>query len=462
MVLGITLSLPVVQTRIGEYVTDMLRKDYKADINVEQVSISIFGGVKLKSVLIRDHHKLTMISAKSIKTNILSFEKLYNGDLLFGEIRIDSLLFNLKTYKGEKETNIGIFSTLFDSGKPSTKPFLLKSKNVYLTNSSFLLSDENSSSPKQLDFKKLNIETSNLKIYGPEVTTNILKMSFLDHHGIAVTDLKTNFAYSLKFIKAEKLSFTTKNSFFNGNAILNYNENDFSDFNNKVEFDVKLDSASIASNDIRHFYKELGENQLFKIKSNIKGTLNDLNFYKLDLADRSNTKINGNIIVDTVKSGTKFITLDGIERSLNEEDIMICDSQGPLCIAGVFGGLDSGVSETTIAIFLESAYFNPVSIRKTAKRHGLSTDASFRFERGIDPAITDYALKRAAILILEVAGGEITSDLIDINNSKSIKILWNRADQSLSIFGQESKKEFEIYYLRQTSAPIMSCTCDHC
>lgn len=98
---------------------------------------------------------------------------------------------------------------------------------------------------------------------------------------------------------------------------------------------------------------------------------------------------------------------------------MICDAQGPLCIAGVFGGLNSGVSESTNVIFLESAYFNPVSIRKTAKRHGLSTDASFRFERGIDPAITDYALKRAAILILEVAGGEITSDLIDVNNAKN-------------------------------------------
>ena len=131
------------------------------------------------------------------------------------------------------------------------------------------------------------------------------------------------------------------------------------------------------------------------------------------------SKINGNIIVDTVPSGTKFTTLDGIERSLNDEDIMICDSQGPLCIAGVFGGLNSGVSESTNVIFLESAYFNPVSVRKTAKRHGLSTDASFRFERGIDPAITDYALKRAAILILEVAGGEITSDLIDVNNAKN-------------------------------------------
>ena len=273
----------------------MLRKDYKADINVEQVAVSIFGGVKLKGILIRDHHKLKMISAKSIKTNILSFEKLYNGDLLFGEIRIDSLFFNLTTYKGEKDTNIGKFASLFDSGKPSTKPFLLKSKNVYITNSAFQLSDENGSSPKQLDFKKLNIETSNLKIYGPEVSTNILKMSFLDDRGIAVEDFKTKFAYTLKFIKAEKLSFKTKNSFFTGNAILNYNGNDFSDFNNKVEFNVKVDSASIASNDVRYFYKELGANQQFRIKSNIIGTLNDLYFLKLNLADKNNLSIKGNI-----------------------------------------------------------------------------------------------------------------------------------------------------------------------
>jgi phenylalanyl-tRNA synthetase beta chain len=154
------------------------------------------------------------------------------------------------------------------------------------------------------------------------------------------------------------------------------------------------------------------------------------------------SKINGNIIVDTVKTGTKFITLDGIERILNEEDIMICDTQGPLCIAGVLGGFDSGVSETTSTIFLESAYFNSVSIRKTAKRHGLSTDASFRFERGIDPAITDYALKRAAILILEVAGGEITSDLIDVNNTKNgdIPVVLN-FDKVTKIIGQEIPKE---------------------
>ncbi|GAA3520320.1 phenylalanine--tRNA ligase subunit beta [Aquimarina addita] len=126
-------------------------------------------------------------------------------------------------------------------------------------------------------------------------------------------------------------------------------------------------------------------------------------------------QVEGNQInVTTVKSGTKFVTLDEVERELHEEDLMICDAEKPLCIAGVFGGKTSGVTENTTAIFLESAYFNPVSIRKTAKRHGLNTDASFRFERGIDPNITEYALKRAALLIQELAGGVITNNIIDL------------------------------------------------
>ncbi len=130
-------------------------------------------------------------------------------------------------------------------------------------------------------------------------------------------------------------------------------------------------------------------------------------------------KITGNKIeVKTLPKGTKFTTLDGIERELHEEDLMICNADKPMCIAGVFGGIDSGVTENTTNIFLESAYFNPVSVRKTAKRHALNTDASFRFERGIDPNITEYALKRAALLIEELSDGIVSSDIIDFYPNK--------------------------------------------
>ena len=120
------------------------------------------------------------------------------------------------------------------------------------------------------------------------------------------------------------------------------------------------------------------------------------------------------IIVKTLPEGTPFTTLDGVERKLSVNDLMICNAQEGMCIAGVFGGLDAGVTEKTTKVFLESAYFNPVSIRKTARRHGLNTDASFRYERGCDPNITVYALKRAALLIQEVAGGQVSMDIVDI------------------------------------------------
>ena len=124
------------------------------------------------------------------------------------------------------------------------------------------------------------------------------------------------------------------------------------------------------------------------------------------------------IVVRTCPQGTKFTTLDGVERTLDEADLMICDAEKPMCIAGVFGGLDSGVTETTTDVFIESAYFNPTRVRKTARRHGLNTDASFRYERGCDPNITIFAAKLAALLIKEVAGGEICGDVMDIYPEK--------------------------------------------
>ena len=155
-------------------------------------------------------------------------------------------------------------------------------------------------------------------------------------------------------------------------------------------------------------------------------------------------KIKGNkILVKTLEEGTKFITLDEVERELSSEDIMICDADSnPLCIGGVFGGLKSGVTENTTSIFLESAYFNPVSIRKTAKRHALNTDASFRFERGIDINLTEYALKRAALLIEEYAGGKLASDISDFYPEKIEDFqVFLSYENAYRIIGQEIPKE---------------------
>ena len=172
-------------------------------------------------------------------------------------------------------------------------------------------------------------------------------------------------------------------------------------------------------------------------------------------------KIKGNkVLVKTLKSGTKFTTLDSIERELHAEDIMICDGESnPMCIAGVFGGEKSGVTDKTTSIFLESAYFNPVAIRKTAKRHALNTDASFRFERGIDINFTKYALKRAALLIKEYANGKIASDVMDFYPEKIEDFqVFLSYENAFRLIGQEIDKETIKNILASLEIKIISET----
>ncbi|QXP73759.1 phenylalanine--tRNA ligase subunit beta [Tenacibaculum sp. AHE15PA] len=172
-------------------------------------------------------------------------------------------------------------------------------------------------------------------------------------------------------------------------------------------------------------------------------------------------KIRGNkVIVKTLAAGTKFKTLDEVERTLDADDIMICDADdNPLCLGGVFGGLKSGVTEHTTAIFLESAYFNPVSVRKTAKRHALNTDASFRFERGIDINSTKYALKRAALLIEEYAGGKMSSDVLDFYPEKIEDFeVFLSFENTYKLIGQEIPKETIKNILASLEIKINSVT----
>ena len=165
----------------------------------------------------------------------------------------------------------------------------------------------------------------------------------------------------------------------------------------------------------------------------------------------------GTVIVKTLAEGTPFVTLDGVERKLSEKDLMICNQNEGMCIAGVFGGLKSGVTETTTDVFLESAYFNPTWIRKSARRHGLNTDASFRFERGIDPNTTVYVLKRAAMLVKELAGGEIVGDIIDIYPEKvetyPVTLSYNRIN---SLIGKKIEENVVKEILSSLEIEIVS------
>ena len=274
-----------------------INEDFGTDISIEEVAISPFGGVKFKNVLIRDHHQDTLIYSNRIKTSILDGKKLLDGDLIFSELHLDGVLFNLKTYKKEKLTNLDVFINAFGQDTTVTdKHFLLTAKEAKITKGHFILTDENRVVPKDVDFTKLNIQLSDFKLYGPDVTTSILKMSFLDHRGIYVKKLSGLLSYTKKQLKLTKLDAQTKeNSQIKANVALNYAIEDFADFNNKVQFDVQLASSTLASNDIRCFYKELGKNQFFYLKANALGPLNNLKVSQINLVSSNKSKMIGAI-----------------------------------------------------------------------------------------------------------------------------------------------------------------------
>lgn len=274
-----------------------LNSDFGTNMNIDKVKISAFGGVKIQNVLILDHHKDTLIYSKILKTNILDLNAVLEGDLLFKTIRLDGVLFDIIKYKNETKTNLDLFVESFDSGKPPTgKRTVFQSKKAYINKGHFRMTDENRANPKDVDFKNLNIELTNFKLQGPDVNTTINKLSFLDYRGLFVENLSAVFSYTKKKIKIENLDLKTPESKIKAEVALHYKIEDFTRFNDKVQFDVKFKSASIATNDIRYFYKELGVNQFFYInRATVKGTLNDLYVSRLRLVDSKKSRIEGAI-----------------------------------------------------------------------------------------------------------------------------------------------------------------------
>ena len=205
---------------------------------------------------------------------------------------------------------------------------------------------------------------------------------------------------------------------------------------------------------LQNLLKAIGQRPINNIVDITNFVLNGIGqpLHCFDLA-----KVEGEeIVVRTCPAGTKFVTLDGVEHTLHEKDLMICDAEKPMCIAGVFGGLDSGVTTDTKNVFIESAYFNPTRVRRTARRHGLNTDASFRYERGADPEITTYAARLATVLIKELAGGEICGDIADVYPNP---VKRNEIDFSLSycekLIGKAIPEQLIIAILRALEIEVI-------
>ncbi|WP_330443602.1 translocation/assembly module TamB domain-containing protein [Flavobacterium sp. C4GT6] len=295
LLLAIALSLPFVQTQIGRIATNSLNKQFGTHITVDKVAITIFGSVKLKGVLIMDHHNDTLISANRLQTNLLSFKNVANSRLEFGEIKADALNVHMKTYKGEDSSSLDIFVKSFDNGKPGSGKFRLKSGKVYVENGRFRLTNENTNTPKALDFQKLSGELKDFYIKGSDISADIQKLSLLDHRGLFVKNLKAQFSYTLTNIKLKELELVTAESALKGDVTLTYTREKMRDFLNQVEFDFKVDRANVSSNELNYFYDEFGDNQKFYLSTTLKGPLNNFILYNLKLLDAQQSEIIGTV-----------------------------------------------------------------------------------------------------------------------------------------------------------------------
>ena len=192
----LVLSIPAVQTKIGKYATDRLNQDFKTNINIDKVGLAFNGDVQIKGVLIKDYKLDTLISASEIKTSIINFKNLYDGTLNFGDISLDDLVFNIKTYKDETDTNLDVFVARFDDDQPKTSKssFLMSSSDITINNGVFRMIDENKETPKILQFDNLNINATNFLIDGSDVSARINTMQFVDSRGLALQNLSTNFS----------------------------------------------------------------------------------------------------------------------------------------------------------------------------------------------------------------------------------------------------------------------------
>ena len=292
------LSIPAVQNRLGKYATDTINKDYGTNINIEKVGLQFNGDVELKNIYIEDYKNDTLVSFVELNTSILSFKKLYDSRLTFGDIDVIGLTLNIKTYKNEKDTNLDIFVEKFDDDNPrppSDTMFLLSSSDISISDSKFTLSDENKDVVNILEFLDLNINATDFLILGPKVNARINQLAFRDSRGVKVKKMTTNFSFSRSSMIFDNLHISTLYSELNGDLKFKYDREDLQYFEDKVALVGSFKNSKIALDELNVFYNEFGVNEFATMNANFTGTLNDLTVNDLILTTSKETIIDGDV-----------------------------------------------------------------------------------------------------------------------------------------------------------------------
>ncbi|OIQ28600.1 MAG: N-acetyl-gamma-glutamyl-phosphate reductase [Bacteroidetes bacterium MedPE-SWsnd-G2] len=297
IILFLVFSIPAVQTGLGKYATDRLNKDFNTNININKLGLQLNGDVKVEQIYIEDHHQDTLIAIEKLNTSILNFKKLFESRLTFGDINIDGLVFNVKTYEGEQDANLDVFVASFDDDKPRTgkSNFLMSSSDVSINGGTFRLIDENTETRDIFEFVDLDINATDFLINGSDVSARINQLSFTDSRGLRIERMSTNFQYTLTKMSFENLKIKTPNSNLAGRLQFDYDRKDFKDFSNKVNVKASFRDSKVSLDELNVFYNEFGKNQSTEFNADLSGTLNNLSATNLNLKSGNSTKIVGDL-----------------------------------------------------------------------------------------------------------------------------------------------------------------------
>jgi hypothetical protein len=310
----VLFSIPAIQTSLGSYATGKINEAYGTDIEIEKAGLQFNGDVELKSILIKDHFEAPMISVSKLNTSVLSFVKMINNELVFGDIDLYNLFFHIKTYKGESDTNLDIFVDKFDKQNPPEKAglFMLSSSSLNIKNSVFRLTDENKDSPIVLDFTDLTVLATDFLISGVDIDANFKRLSFIDSRGIALRNIETVFSYTPTQMSFSDLGIETESSLISGNLQFDYQREDLNSFSEKVFISGFFKNSSLDLGEFNLLYDEFGVNQKVQLNTAFSGTLKDLQFEQFNLKTNSNTSIIGEFHINELfESSSDSFLLDG-------------------------------------------------------------------------------------------------------------------------------------------------------
>lgn len=307
------------QTKLAKFATNKINEDYNVNLVIKKVDLSFLGSVQLKDVEIRDHHKDTLIFVKKLSTSLLNVKKVIDGDVELKSISLSGADYHMRTYKGETDDNMSIFIDSFDDGSPSdsiSKPFILETSSIYLDQINFKLINENSKDSLQFSAENIGGSVQDFSIVGPDVFLKTKGLFFTENRGVEVTNLTTDFTYSLTEMNFINTRLQTANSDIKGDINFSYKREDLANFNDKVKIKAAFSKSKIYVRDIKKFYNELSGNDNLNFSGEINGTLNNFIANNLNLNSNRGLKVNGDLTFINAVNTERGFVFDGKLKNL--------------------------------------------------------------------------------------------------------------------------------------------------